>query len=146
MDKQGYPIKTTTFYQDNMSAQRMEKNGKASCGQRSRHINIQYFYITDQSKQNKITITHCPTTEMLGDFFTKPLQGNLFRKFRSVFLGHAHISTLKDERPERTEERVEEQMPIGNPPMTYADVFKQKAQTTSPNPMDANDSQDSESL
>lgn len=31
---------------------------------------------------------------MLADYFTKPLQGSLFRKFRSIILGHAHISTL----------------------------------------------------
>jgi hypothetical protein len=33
---------------------------------------------------------------MLADFFTKPLQGNLFRKFREVIMGHKHIDTLKE--------------------------------------------------
>jgi hypothetical protein len=32
---------------------------------------------------------------MLADFFTKPLQGSLFRKFREVIMGHKHIDTLK---------------------------------------------------
>jgi hypothetical protein len=31
---------------------------------------------------------------MLADFFTKPLQGALFRKFRNVILGYNHISSL----------------------------------------------------
>ena len=31
---------------------------------------------------------------MLADFFTKPLQGSLFRKFRSVLLGEAHTGSL----------------------------------------------------
>jgi hypothetical protein len=31
---------------------------------------------------------------MLADFFTKPLQGALFRKFRDVILGYAHINSL----------------------------------------------------
>jgi hypothetical protein len=31
---------------------------------------------------------------MLADYFTKPLQGSLFRKFRAVILGHAHIHSL----------------------------------------------------
>lgn len=31
---------------------------------------------------------------MLADFFTKPLQGSLFRRLRDVVLGYAHISTL----------------------------------------------------
>ena len=32
---------------------------------------------------------------MHADFYTKPLQGNLFRKFRDVIMVLQHISTLK---------------------------------------------------
>jgi len=46
-------------------------------------------------KTEGISIEHCPTDEMLADFFTKPLQGNLFRKFRAVLLGHEHIDSFK---------------------------------------------------
>ena len=94
MEAQGYPITKAIFHQDNESAIKMEQNGKASCGQRSRHIDIRYFFITDHSKRNSIHITHCPTDDMLADFFTKPLQGSLFRKFRSVLLGDAHSNSL----------------------------------------------------
>ena len=31
-------------------------------------------------------VEYCPTEEMIGDFFTKPLQGSLFRKFRALIL------------------------------------------------------------
>ena len=31
---------------------------------------------------------------MIADFFTKPLQGNLFRKLRDVILGYVHIDEL----------------------------------------------------
>ena len=34
--------------------------------------------------------------KMLADFFTKPLQGNLFRRLKAVLMGHAHISKLLD--------------------------------------------------
>ena len=30
---------------------------------------------------------HCPTEEMVADFFTKPLQGKLFFEFRNTVLG-----------------------------------------------------------
>ena len=44
---------------------------------------------------------------MLADFFTKPLQGSLFRKFRSVLLGEAHTGSLSVLLPQSTnEERV----------------------------------------
>ena len=116
MEAQGYPIDTTIFYQDNESAIKMERNGKASCGQRSRHIDIRYFFITDHCKRRNIDIVHCPTEDMLADYFTKPLQGSLFRKFRSVLLGHAHISSLNHHGRETVnEERVESGNPEGNP-------------------------------
>ena len=45
---------------------------------------------------------------MIADFFTKPLQGALFRKFRDIILGYKHIDELNtiDEKPS-SEERVE---------------------------------------
>jgi hypothetical protein len=43
---------------------------------------------------------------MLADFFTKPLQGILFQKFRAVVLGHAHTDTLNAAIAEPIEERV----------------------------------------
>jgi hypothetical protein len=94
MEAQDYPIQKAIFYQDNESAIKMETNGKISTGHRSRHIDILCFFITDHSKCSDITITHCPTNDMLADFFTKTLQGNLFCRFRAVLLGHAHVSTL----------------------------------------------------
>jgi Reverse transcriptase (RNA-dependent DNA polymerase) len=113
MEAQGYPIKDAIFHQDNQSAIKMEQNGKASCSQRSRHIDIRYFFITDHSQRNSINIVHCPTGDMLADFFTKPLQGSLFRKFRSVLLGESHSNILSHGIPPPTnEERVGTQNPV----------------------------------
>ena len=44
---------------------------------------------------------------MIADFFTKPLQGNLFRRLREVIMGWKHIDTLKDMTPPASKERVE---------------------------------------
>jgi hypothetical protein len=82
-------------------------NGRASCGQKSRHINIRFFFIKDRLKTEHIKMTHCPTEAMLADFFTKPLQGHLFTKFQRVLMGHAHINTLGISSIDPTEERVE---------------------------------------
>jgi hypothetical protein len=109
MEAQGYPIKQATFYQDNESAIKLETNGKLSSGQRTRHIDIRYFFITDHCKRHNVTITHCPTNAMLADFFTKPLQGAQFKKYRAVLLGHEHISTLTATTKQPPGERVENQ-------------------------------------
>ena len=83
---QGYVIDSTTVYQDNQSAILLETNGKQSSGKRTRHMNIRYFFITDRVKSGEMTIGYCPATKMIGDHFTKPLQGALFRRFRAVIM------------------------------------------------------------
>ena len=49
---------------------------------------------------------------MIADFFTKPLQeGELFRKFRAVVMGHVHLNEVilhSDTCKERVEEREKE--------------------------------------
>jgi len=105
--EQGHELPNNVFYQDNQSAIRLEKNGRASCGQKSRHIDIRYFFMKDRFESEKISVVYCPTEEMLADFFTKPLQGSLFRKFRDVLLGHCHVNTLLKSPLPPSEERVE---------------------------------------
>jgi hypothetical protein len=39
------------------------------------------FGSKDRTKEAGKKIRHCPTLQMIGDFFTKPLQGSLFRVF-----------------------------------------------------------------
>ena len=107
LEAQGYSIQETFFKQDNESAIKLEDYGRISAGPKSRHINIRYFWIKDQSAAEGITIRHCPTFEMLAEFFTKPHQGTLFKMFRDVLLGAAHVdSTLATSHTATAEERV----------------------------------------
>ena len=85
--KQGVLGERNILYQDNTSSIRLENNGKASSTKRTRHINIRYFTITDRVKNGEDIIEYCPTGDMIADFFTKPLQGSLFRKFRNLIMG-----------------------------------------------------------
>jgi Reverse transcriptase (RNA-dependent DNA polymerase) len=109
LEAQGHQIVENVFEQDNVSAIRLEKNGRASAGKKSRHIHIRYFFMKDRVKQDSILVRHCPTEAMLADFLTKPLQGNLFRKFRSVLLGYQHTNALNnfESCASSSEERVE---------------------------------------
>ena len=106
MEKQGYNLDTSIFYQDNQSAMKLAMNGRKSAGQKSRHINIRYFFIKDRLKSENIQIVYCPTEQMLADFFTKPLQGALFKKLREVIMGRKHVNSLINITPLATKERV----------------------------------------
>ena len=66
---------------------KLEKNGRKSCGDKSRHIDIRYFFIKDVLRRENIDLQHCPTERMIADFYTKPLQGSLFIKMRNFIMG-----------------------------------------------------------
>jgi hypothetical protein len=70
---------------------------------------------------------------MLADYFTKPLQGNVFRKFRSVIMGYTHINELLLDPDFLLKERVEKRANIvikkyeaknNNCSMMYAETVK----------------------
>ena len=87
-EEQGYKIKKNILYQDNKSTILLENNGKLSSGKRTRAINIRYFFLTDQIKQGNVQVEYCPTKDMIGDYMTKPLQGELFYKFKKAIMGN----------------------------------------------------------
>ena len=87
MEAQGYPIDQNILYQDNKSAILLETNGKRSSSKRTRHLNIRYFFLTDQQEKGNLEIQYCPTDAMVGDYMTKPLQGNKFIQFREMIMG-----------------------------------------------------------
>ena len=65
-----------------------------------------------------INILYCPTELMLADFFTKPLQGALFRKLSAVVMGHVHVNTLTAPTSMPCQERVEGRDSKGDSPGT----------------------------
>ena len=83
---QGYTISNSIVHQDNKSTILLAENGKASSGCCTRHINIRYFLVKDRVASGEVRIEHCPTNDMIADFFTKPLQGALFVKMRNAIM------------------------------------------------------------
>jgi hypothetical protein len=64
----------------------LENDGRSSSSQCTCHINIHYYFITDKVKSKEVCLKHCPTENMIADFFTKPLQGAKFTTFQSFIL------------------------------------------------------------
>ena len=83
---QGYGVKDLVVHQDNKSTILLAENGKMSSSKRTRHLNIRYFFVTDLVKTKELSIKYCPTEDMVSDYFTKPLQGALFRKMRDLIM------------------------------------------------------------
>ena len=96
LTEQGYSISDNLVYQDNQSAILLERNGKKSSGRRTRHLDIRYFFVADRIKSGEMKVDYCPTEKMLGDFFTKPLQGAKFREFRRLIMNETDMEPASD--------------------------------------------------
>ena len=51
----------------------------------------------DLVNEDRVSIQYCNTTKMVADFFTKSLQGRLFRTLKAVVLGQITISDFMKE-------------------------------------------------
>ena len=86
LKEQGWKVNQNMVMRDNLSSMKLETNGKASSGKRTRHFDIKYFYITDLIERKEVEIKYCPTDDMIADYMTKPLSGAKFHKFRKLIM------------------------------------------------------------
>ena len=87
LEAQGHCVHENIVFQDNQSAMLLEKNCKASSGKHTKHIDIHYFFVTDQIQKKRMSVEWCPTADMIADFWTKPNQGQLCKRNRDLIMG-----------------------------------------------------------
>lgn len=95
MMSQGYNVCSNILYQENKSVILLKTNGKKSSGKRTCALDIRYFFLADQAKKGNLSVEYCPTLEMIGDYMSKPLQGKLFVKFKSLTMGSEMVPPVK---------------------------------------------------
>ena len=66
---------------------KLKKNDRASSVEKTRYIKIRYFFMMDQIRGDKFNIIYCPTEIIVADYFTKTLQGVLFKMLRNIITG-----------------------------------------------------------
>jgi hypothetical protein len=85
MINQGYKLGPAILYQDNQATISALNNGRSGT-ERSRHINVRYFWIAQTIRQGQVKPEYVMSKDMVADIFTKPLQGELFIKLRNQLL------------------------------------------------------------
>ena len=69
--------------QDNLSEMLLETKGKKLITKKKICIQVRYFFIKDRVITGNVELKHFPTTKILADHFQKPLQGEIYKKFRA---------------------------------------------------------------
>ena len=91
LEGQGYKMGPSIVRQDNQAAIRLLEKGRSD-SKRTKHINTRFFFVHDRIKKGEVVLQYTPTEDMVADFFTKPLQGNLFLRMRDKLLGFTVFS------------------------------------------------------
>lgn len=74
----------STVYGDNQSAIAVTKNGIK--GERTKHIDIKYHFVTETVERGDVTLKWVPTTEQHADIFTKALAAPAFEHLRQQLM------------------------------------------------------------
>jgi Reverse transcriptase (RNA-dependent DNA polymerase) len=101
---QGYRMPAVIVYQDNMSCMALLARGR-SRGERTRHIDIRYFWMKDRVDKGEASIVHKGTAEMYANVLTKPLQGSQFVYERGCLTGWPSAVKSESELHERVPEQ-----------------------------------------
>ena len=114
LEEQGHEQKQpTTVYQDNMSTIALVKAGRPG-NERSRHISIRYFWVTEKVEEKELQVVHMPTAMMIANLLTKPLQGSQFRSEARMLSNSPHLEQM-DIRDEHEDHTKTEQDPRQDP-------------------------------
>jgi hypothetical protein len=65
---------------DNMGAIALTKN--LHLNEQSKHIDIYYHFMCDLARNGRLRVSYVPTTDMVADGMTKPLQRVAFERFK----------------------------------------------------------------
>jgi exosome complex RNA-binding protein Rrp4 len=74
---QGYEVGPVVIYQDNLSCLALMKKGGPT-SERSRHINIRHFWLSERAETGEVVFEHLGTKKMFANILTKPVQGAQF--------------------------------------------------------------------
>ena len=86
-------------------------------------LTLDIFIMKDRIEKGEFEVKYCPTELMIADFFSKPLQGSLFKRFSAVIMGEVDLLTFLNSKPPPPKERVDVSIDTKN--ITGGDVIYQ---------------------
>jgi hypothetical protein len=110
LEEQEHVAHDNLIYQDNQAAILLERNGKLSTAVvRGRNILTPViFCVTDRISTGEVSVDWCPTEDMTGEFWTKPLQGSQFRRMQDQVMGVTPQPKPRKKKPKQSEKIVQQ--------------------------------------
>lgn len=95
LKSQGYDLGPPVILQDNTSTITLVTKGGGKY--RNKYMKVRQGYVKERVDFGDITLQHLPTTMMLADVLTKPLQGELYRKLTCGIVGkqYQHVTGVR---------------------------------------------------
>jgi hypothetical protein len=80
---------------DNQAAIVLISEHTAGKSGRSKHIDVQFRFVSERFQRGEVSVTFVPTAEQHADMFTKQLSGPEFRRHRDIVMGNVIQSDYK---------------------------------------------------
>ena len=84
--EQGYDMGPIEVFQDNKSTMAMIERGRSGA-EKTRHIDIKYFWMKEQISTGTAVVTHLGTQLMYTNVLTKPIQAGHFKRESDLLMG-----------------------------------------------------------
>ena len=86
LEGQGYDMGPVRVYQDNLTCMALVARGRSG-SEKTRHIDIGYFWVKERVDEGEATIEHKGMEAMYANLLTKPLQWGQFEREREMLTG-----------------------------------------------------------
>ena len=83
---QGHDVGAVAVYQDNQGVIKLMTTAR-NTKQRTKHLNVRYFFAADRVESKHIVLVYMPTDRMIADILTKALTGAVFVKIMLLLYG-----------------------------------------------------------
>jgi hypothetical protein len=83
LEEQGHVQGPVLMYQDNVSCMALINKGRSN-SERTRHMDIRYFWLAERVKNKEVKLIHLRTEDMCANILTKPIQGAQFNRERRL--------------------------------------------------------------
>ena len=75
-----------------------------SSTKRTKHINVRYYFVKSRIDAGEVIVQWYSGEKLVGDFFSKPLSGSKFLRFRKKIMNHKRSDCSMSSKDEKSKD------------------------------------------